>query len=125
MIASLKDFVSHLASTGTRTTSEKNAMHTILSACKRIPVTEQNRVRMLLGIPKQTWYEHTPLPNEERYKHKLRKERNVSEIVRNQHRSIKDFCHSEEALHLDSNSRRIVVVLNENGEEEKHVGRVW
>lgn len=80
---------------------------------------------MLLGIPKQTWYEHTPLPNEERYKDKLRKERNVSKIVINQHRFIKDFCHSEEASHLDSNSRRIVVALNKNGEEEKYVGRVW
>ena len=60
-----------------------------------------------------------------RYQHKSRKERDVSEIVSRQRWYIVQFCHFEEAYHINLNNRRIVDIINEEGEEEKHVGRVW
>ena len=61
VIASLQELVSHLDSSVTRITVEKNTMHTILSACNRgIPETEQNKVRELLGVSKKRLYDHPP-----------------------------------------------------------------
>ena len=122
----LKRFVCHLAHSGTRSSDEKDALHTIISACRRdIPEADENRVREILGVSRKVWYDKTNSPNEERYQHKTRKERDVSELVRRQCRSIVQFFHSKEASHIDSNSQRIVDVINEEGEEEKNVGRVW
>ena len=36
-----------------------------------------------------------------------------------------EFCHSDEASQIDSNSHQIVDVVLPNGDTEKHVGRVW
>ena len=126
LASSLKHFVCHLAHSGTRSSDEKDALHTIISACRReIPEADENAVREILGVSRKVWYDKSNLPNDERYQHKSRKERDVSELVRRQCRSIVQFFHSKEASHIDSNSRRIVDVINEEGEEEKHVGRVW
>ena len=114
VVASLKEFVSHLVSTGTRTTAEKDAMRTIISACKRGPETKE--IRELLGITKYSWYNYSVSPDEERYQHKERSGRELTPLQLNQRRSINQFCHSDDASHLDSNARRIVVVLNKNGE---------
>ena len=119
MFSSLKGFVCHLTHKGTITTDEKNALHTIITACSRdILEAEENAVRELLGISTKVWYGQSNLPNEERYQHKSQKERAVSDLVCRQCQSILGFCHSEEASHIDFNSRRILTVVNEMGEEE-------
>ena len=106
MVSSLKGFVCHLTHKGTTATDEKDALHTIITACSRdIPETEENAVRELLGISKKAWYGQSNLPNAERYQHKSQKEKMVSDLVRRQRQSILGFCHSEEASHIDSNSR--------------------
>ena len=70
--------MSHLDSIGTITTSEKDDMHTIISASKR--GTEMEKIRVLLGISKKTWYGHTILPDEEMYQHKERKGRGLTPL---------------------------------------------
>ena len=126
LASSLKSFVCHLAHSGTRSSDEKDELHTIISACRRErPEAEENVVREILGASRKVWCDKSNLPNEERYQYKSRKEREVSELVHRQCQSIVQFFHSEEASHIDSNSRRIVDVINEEGEEEKHIGRVW
>ena len=58
------------------------------------------------------------------YQHKKRKL--VSKHVPHlQHKCVLEFCHSNEASHIDRNSYRIVEVSLQNGGIEKHVGRVW
>ena len=126
MASSLKSCACHLANSGTTSSYEKDALHKIISACRReIPEVEENSVREILGVSRKVWYNKSNLLNKSRCQHKSRKEREVFELVRRQCRSIVQFCHSEEASHIDSNSRRIVDVINEEGEEEKHIGRVW
>ena len=78
IVGSLQGFFSNLASSGTRTTAEKNAVHTIVTVCTRgINKTEINEVRDLLGSSKRYWYEYEPLPDQDRYQHKARKRRKV------------------------------------------------
>ena len=38
---------------------------------------------------------------------------------------VLEFCHSDEASQIDSNSHRIVEVVLPSGRKEKHVGQVW
>ena len=79
---SLKRVVCHLAHSGTRSSNKKDDLHTIILACRRnIPEADDNAVRKILGVSRKAWYDKTNSPNEERYEHKIRKERDVSELV--------------------------------------------
>ena len=68
-----------------------------------------------------------PALNEEvinQYQHK--KQKLVSKhVLQLQQKCVLEFCHSNEALRIDSNSRRIVDLNLPNREIEKHVGRIW
>ena len=56
LASSLKSFVCHLAHSGTRSSDEKDELHTIISACRRgIPEAEENKMRGILGVSKKAW----------------------------------------------------------------------
>ena len=104
LASSLKRFVCHLEHSDIMSRDEKDALHTIISACRReIHEAEENIVREILDVSRKLLYDKSNVPNEERYQHRSGKEKEVSELVCRQCLSIVQFCHSKEESLIDSN----------------------
>eukprot|EP00957_Ditylum_brightwellii_P055665 4217314-Ditylum_brightwellii.AAC.1 len=58
------------------------------------------------------------------YHHRVQK-KSESELISLQRRCVLDYCHSNDALRIDTNTHRCVKIRGEDGEEESHVGQVW
>ena len=131
IVNSIKLFVQgQLKSYGCKEKEEKEALRTILSACtsnldKQI---NKNIVREAIGMSCSLFYKQmknaSRTVQKEKYKHLKRKvkEKHATMMMK---KCVQEFCHSDEASRIDSNSHRIVDVRLPNGDVEKHVGRVW
>ena len=79
-------------------------------------IQKKNNIREAIGMSKNIFY--TSLknnkPTNENYKHK---ERNVREkyITKIMKQCVLDFCHSNEASRIDSNSHQVIDVVCPDG----------
>eukprot|EP00957_Ditylum_brightwellii_P148672 11319167-Ditylum_brightwellii.AAC.1 len=75
-------------------------------------------------MSKKTFYNQVSSDVSDHYQHKKRKVYKI-EKAELQRAYVVDFCHSKDASRIDTNLYRCIDVRGNNGEIEKHVGRVW
>ena len=126
IVSAMKDFVRKTLRKK-KSTQEKEALAALVSACTTyLPAhVSQNKIRDMLGLERKSFYTHMKRETcNTNFKHVVRKDRVVPDLVLQQRDCVEKFCHSDEASSIDSNSRQIVDVTVD-GEIEHHFGRVW
>ena len=130
MVESVRFFTSEKLMNALKT-EERQMLHGVIKACTYKLDDDQslNFIRKLLGISTGTFYKSIGGETEDTtdpasYCHIERNKRQASSTLILQKESILCFCHSDDSLTIDSNSKRIVEVKIAD-KVEKYVGRVW
>ena len=123
IVYNVSDFIEPNVKSNENCTKDTN--HSATRACfgQRQPSKEEeNQIRIRLGTTCR-WFSKVSNAFNTPFYH-LNHHHNLSSLLKLQHDSIYDFCHSNESSRVDSNSQQCINVIL-NGAKVKHPGRTW
>ena len=104
---------------GNVTTMLRQAKAAVITACKYGVIKDIDKIREAIGVCKVFFYGKSITRMTSAYTHS-RRTRYSTKYGDKQRQCVVEFCHSDESSSIDSNSRKVIRV----GEED-HAGRVW